>query len=222
MSIAFFDLDKTLLDVNSGSLWVKAELRGGHITRVQALKASWWLTKYHLGFADIEDAFREAIRSLEGVSVDALADRATDFYHREVAHRYRPGAREAVEAHRAAGDTLVLLTSSSPYLSRHVVEDLALDHALCNQFEIESGVHTGAPIEPLCYGPGKVDHALTYAEARGVALEQCTFYSDSASDAPMLEAVGRPMVVHPDPKLKRMARRKQWPIISWGTTSAAT
>lgn len=214
-AIAFFDLDKTLLRVNSGGLWVKSELRGGHISRKQALKATWWLAKYHLGFAEIQGALRQAVATLRGVPVAEIEARATSFYHQEVAHQYRPGARPAVAHHRSLGHRLVLLTSSSPYLSVHVAEDLGLDGFLCNRFEVEDGVHTGLPIEPLCYGAGKVTLARAYADRHGVDLADCTFYSDSMSDAPMLAAVGHPQVVSPDPRLKRHARRAGWPILDW-------
>jgi HAD superfamily hydrolase (TIGR01490 family) len=217
MTIAFFDLDKTLLARNSGQLWIRSELRQGFITRWQALRAMAWLTRYHLGFARLEDAILESIRSLAGGDEAELKARTLRFYHSEVRGLVRPGARDALARHRAAGESLVLLTSSTDYLSEAVATDLSLDGVLCNRFEIdERGCYTGRPLGGLCYGPGKLSLAREYAGARGVELSQCAFYTDSASDLPVLEAVGRPVAVNPDPRLRREARRRGWPVVDWG------
>lgn len=118
--------------------------------------------------------------------------------------------------HRERGDRLVLLTSSSPYLSRHVQAELDLDDFICTRFEVINGVHTGKPERPMAFGPGKVTLARAMADREGVDLADCHFYSDSMSDLPMLEAVGHPVVVHPDHKLNRLAKRRGWLVQDWG------
>ena len=218
MGIAFFDLDKTLIAVNSARLWVRSELREGHISRTQAVVATSWMVRYALGAARLDEAVRAAIAALEGEEEAVIRDRTHRFFDREVARLVRPGAHTALAQHRADGELCVLLTSSSSYMSEKTVDLLELDGALCNRFEVVDGLFTGAPLEPLCFGPGKVDHARTYADARGVSLDDCAFYTDSASDSPLLELVGRPRVVAPDPRLKRRARKRGWPIEDWGTT----
>jgi phosphoserine phosphatase len=68
---------------------------------------------------------------------------------------------------------------------------------------------------PFCYGPGKVQRAERWAAEHGVELEQSYFYTDSLSDLPMLERVGQPRIVNPDPRLRREANRRGWPILDW-------
>lgn len=217
MATAFFDLDKTLLARNSGEMWMRSELRGGHITPRQALRAYAWFLRYHLGFARIEEALLESISSLGGGLESELRERSERFYARELRALFRPGARPAIERHRAAGDRLVLLTTSSAYLAAAAAADLGFDDLLCNRFEVgEDGRYTGRPIEPLCYGPGKVVHASRYLAGSGVPLAACAFYSDSASDLPMLEAVGLPVAVNPDPRLRLVARARGWKVADWG------
>jgi len=214
--IAFFDLDLTLLEVNSASLWIRREMRLGHITRWSAFKGAAWLGLYELGFARMEDAIRSAAQTLQGKEERVMHQRTRDFWSADVADRIRPGARSAVARHQAAGESAVLLTSSSNYLGALAVDALGLDGLLSNRFEVVDGRYTGALIEPLCYGPGKYDHATKFAEDRGVSLENCAFYTDSMSDLPLLEAVGRPVPVHPDPRLRREAKRRGWEIADWG------
>jgi HAD superfamily hydrolase (TIGR01490 family) len=215
-AIAFFDVDKTLLSVNSAALWVRRELRLGHITRAQAWRAAVWVGLYGLGFVGSQDLVRSAIRGLKGRRERDIIDRTLEFWREEVAATIRPRARAAIERHRAQGDLCFLLTSSTNYMCAPIADELKMDGFLANRFVVEDGLFTGEAIEPVCYGPGKVAHAQVCAEKLSVDLRECTFYSDSASDVPMMLAVGRPVVVNPDPRLAHIARRRRWPVEDWG------
>jgi HAD superfamily hydrolase (TIGR01490 family) len=218
MSVAFFDLDRTVLARNSGALWVRWELASGRIRLRDALRAYGWVVRYQLGAAQIEDAILEGIRSYAGAREDELLSRTRAFFERQVRHTVRPGARAAIAEHRKAGERVVLLTSSSNYLAEMVTAQLGLDGFLSMRYEVDAeGCYTGRPEGMLCYGAGKVEVARRWAEENGVgALAECAFYSDSASDVPMLEAVGRPVAVNPDPRLWRIALQRGWPVRDWG------
>ena len=215
-AIAFFDVDKTLLSVNSATLWLRRELRHGHLTRAQVLRASVWVGLYGLGFAKMEDVLGRAVQSLDGKTERDVVLRTLAFWREEVRATIRPGARDAIAKHKADGDLVFLLTSSSNYLSAPIADELSLDGFLANRFVVDDGVFTGTFYEPLCFGHGKVAHARVAAEKLNVALAECTFYTDSFSDLPMMEAVGRPVAVHPDPRLRRAAAKRGWPILDWG------
>jgi len=219
VALAFFDLDKTILSVNSGTLWIRREVRLGHVTRWQAARAASFLFRYHLGFTALERVLDEGVSGLAGTSAREVRERTLRFYDEEVRHRIRPGALRALEAHRSAGDRLVLLTSSTDYLSELFARDLRLDDVLCNRLESVEDVHTGRTVEGLCFGPGKRVHAEKLAATHREPLSRSSFYTDSYSDLAMLEAVGRPVVVHPDPRLRREAQRRRWPIVDWGVES---
>jgi len=216
-AIAFFDFDETLIVGNSGRLWIRRELRAGHISRTQFARAAVWMLRYKLGWASMDDALRTAIGSLRGQSEHELRARTRAFYDTEVRMLYRTGARPALERHRARGDAIVLLTASSLYLSELVAAELGFDDVLCNRFEVDdSGAHTGRPVGNLCFGAGKLGYAEAYARDRDVSLGDCWFYTDSYSDLPVLERIGHPVVVNPDPRLRREAERRAWPVEWWG------
>ena len=217
MGIAFFDLDRTLLAVNSATLWVRSERREGRVTAWQTLRAAGWLLRYRLGIASLEGAIGEAIATLRGQAERDVRSRTEAFYQREVRHTFRPGGLDAVGAQKKAGRRLVLLTSSSNYISELVTRDLSLDGYLCNRFEVdERGIYTGRSAGPLCFGAGKLAVARAYAEAQRVPLGDCAFFTDSFSDLPVLEAVREPVAVNPDQRLARTARRRGWPVVDWG------
>jgi HAD superfamily hydrolase (TIGR01490 family) len=165
----------------------------------------------------MDDAIRTAIGSLRGQSEQELRARTRAFYETEVRMLYRTGARPALERHRTRGDGIVLLTASSLYLSELVAAELGFDDVLCNRFEVDdTGAHTGQPVGTLCFGAGKLAYAEVYARDRGVSLSDCWFYTDSYSDLPVLERIGHPVVVNPDPRLRREAERRGWPVEWWG------
>jgi len=217
MGVAFFDLDKTLISRNSATLWIRYEWAERRISLGQALRAAGWVLRYSLGAVDLADPIRRTVRSMAGHLEGEIAERTARFYASHVRSLYRPGAHAAIAQHRAAGDRLVLLSSSSCYLGAAVSHELALDDYVCNRFEVDAaGRYTGRLFEPLCFGPGKVVLAERYVREHGASLDACTFYSDSHSDLPMLEAVGHPIVVDPDPRLRRHARQRGWPVQDWG------
>jgi HAD superfamily hydrolase (TIGR01490 family) len=220
MALALFDLDRTVLAVNSAKLWIRAEVKAGFLTRWQALRAAAWIGTYHAGFTRLESLVEEAIGTLEGSGEADLVARTEAFYLDKIAATVRPGALLALERHRAAGDVIALLTTSSSYLCAPVLRQLGLEHALCNRFEVVDGRFTGRAAGAICFGEGKVTHARAFSEAHGASLADAWFYTDSMSDRPMLEAVGHPIAVNPDPRLRRLALQRGWPVEDWGTPAA--
>ena len=218
MPIAFFDLDRTLISVNSGQLWVAFEHREGRIRAGQAARAALWIFGYHLGFSRMEPILEEAIATLAGEEETVLRERSLRFYRNEVEATFRPGARPALQQHQQQGHHLALLTSSSLYLSEAVGKSLGIPHICCNHFQVRDGRFTGRPERPLCFGAGKLAHALRLAEQLGEKLEDSWFYTDSYSDLPVLLRVRNPVVVNPDPALAREARRRGWTQVDWGAS----
>jgi HAD superfamily hydrolase (TIGR01490 family) len=214
--IAFFDLDKTLIRRNSATLWVRFELAAGRMRWRDALQAFSWILRYSVAAVDMAEPIRRGAAALAGQREADMRERVRGFYEDLIRPLYRPGAWVAVHAHRAAGDRLVLLTSSSNYMSELVCRELGLDDYVCNRLEVDrAGCYTGQACEPLCFGAGKLVLAERYAATLGCSLGEATFYTDSHSDLPMLEAVGYPVAVHPDPRLRRLARQRRWPTVNW-------
>ncbi|MEM8609796.1 MAG: HAD-IB family hydrolase [Myxococcota bacterium] len=213
---AFFDLDRTLLGVNSGTLWAKHELLHGNISPTQFGRVAVWNVLYHLSLIDIHTAFNQAVAHYRGRRYDDLQRETKRWFLREVAHHLRPGADRALAEHREKGHHLVLLTSASSFASRVAIDTWGLHDFLSNDFPTDDeGRLDGTFRTPLCYGAGKVEHASSWALDRGIQLDDCYFYSDSLTDFPMLDAVGHPRVVAPDPRLRRAAKKRNWPIVDW-------
>ena len=217
---AFFDLDRTLLDINSGASYATFEYREGRIGLLDLGRSACWMALYHLSLIDMDRAYRKAVRYYAGVPSAELEARTRRWFDAEMHTHLRPGAAAALQRHRRLGHPLVLLTASSCYTSRMVCERWDIEHYLANDFETDdAGALTGEVTEPLCFGAGKVVRARAWARQHGVSLEDSWFYTDSLSDLPMLEAVGHPVVVHPDPRLRRVGRKRGWPLEDWSRGS---
>jgi HAD superfamily hydrolase (TIGR01490 family) len=216
VAVAFFDFDKTLIRRNSGTLWLRQEIRAGNLRLRTAAQAAGWLLQYRMGRANLEAGILAAIETLRGHDETVLRQRIRTFYHQVVRATYRPQALQRLRSHQARGDDVVLLSSASEYLAEAVQEDLQLDAILCTRFEVDgTGRLTGRPLLPLCYGDGKRILAQAWLRTHGRDAQGASFYTDSMSDAPFLEVVDRPVVVNPDPRLARLARRRGWPIENW-------
>lgn len=216
MTAAFFDLDRTLIDCNSGVLYARFERRQKRISRRQLALGLTWGALYHFDLVDIDAAMLKALEHYKGVSDEELRERTRGWFRDEVESRLRQGARRALDAHRGLGHTLVMLTNSSCYMADIATETFGLDDWLANTFLLDSNDRlTGEFEQPLCYGAGKAERAQAWATERGFEMADCYFYTDALSDLPMLEAVGQPRVVHPDPKLRREAKKRGWAIEDW-------
>ncbi len=121
-----------------------------------------------------------------------------------------------MERHRAQGDLLAIVTGATPYVARPLARRLRMEHVVTSELEVDDrGCFTGRPVDPLCIGEGKVVRTERLARALGFRVDEATFYSDSLTDLPLLERVKEPIVVNPDPRLRRIARRRGWKIERW-------
>ena len=212
---AFFDVDGTILSKSSGTLYTKYMIREGKIGRTQMLKAMWYYFQHRLGVLDIEKMTKKVIADVEGDSESEMISDCNRWYGEMVRPYVRPQLVEVIKDHKSKGHNLALLTASTIYLAKPLGSDLGFDGYICNRLEVENGVFTGRMVEPLCYGEGKVRYAEDYASGNGVDLDKSYFYTDSITDMDFLLRVGRPVIINPDPLLRREAKKRNWPIFDY-------
>jgi HAD superfamily hydrolase (TIGR01490 family) len=216
MPAALFDLDRTLVRKETATSYVRYMRRRGGATWTDTARVTWWVAQYTLGVIDALDVARRAALGLAGTAESVMETRCDDWFLRDVEPLVSDVARHTVNAHRAKGDLLAIVTGATPYIARPVARRLGIPHVVASDLEVASdGRFTGRFVEPLCYGVGKVARAKLLAQRLGFALEEATFYSDSLTDLPLLEAVAVPVVVNPDPRLSRVARKRGWRVERW-------
>ena len=213
---AFFDIDGTLLSVNSAPLYAKYLRRHGRARRRDLVRTAFYLLQYRLNLLDIDRAIERSGSLIAGQREADVAAFCEQWYREVVRDYLVPEMVGMVERHRDAGHALVLLSSSTNYLAQPLARDLRVEHLLVTRLEVIDGCFTGRPISPVCYGPGKVHWATEFAGRHEVDLAASFFYTDSVTDVPVLELVGNPRVVNPDRLLRRLARKRGWEIVPSG------
>jgi HAD superfamily hydrolase (TIGR01490 family) len=216
---AFFDIDHTVLEVNSGTRWIGYQWKHDRMSLVELLRALWWSVQYRFGLLDFEAMATRVIAQYRDQEIAPMEREVERWFRDEIAATICTEARERIEAHRQAGHVLALLTSATRFLSAPLGRALHIEHVLCTEVGEEGGRFTGTHLHPACYGAGKVVRAEAFAANHGIDLQRSFFYSDSYSDLPMLERVGEPRVVNPDPRLRRLAQRRGWDAQIWRAPS---
>ena len=211
---AFFDMDNTLLRVETGMSWVRFLYRRGELPPGMVAKAVYWQVLYRLAVLDMEAVFTRLVADLRGDSEAEMIAKCDIWYRDHVAPEVAPAARVAIAHHRAAGDLIVLATGSTQYAAHPVARGVGIEHVLSSELEVADGIFTGRPAA-FCFGQHKVTLAERWAAQHGVDLAASTFYSDSYNDLPMLERVGTAIAVNADARLRRHARRKGWSAPRW-------
>lgn len=212
---AFFDIDHTVLEVNSGTKWIGYQWKNDRMTVGELMRALFWTVQYRFGLLDYDAMAGRIIASYRGQEIAPIEREVAQWFEDEIAPMICVEARASIEEHRREGHVLALLTSATRFLSRPVGRTLGIEHVLCTEVDEDDGRFTGTHQLPACYGPGKVVRAERFAAEQGVDLDASYFYSDSYTDLPMLERVGQPRVVNPDPRLRRLAQRRGWDAMSW-------
>lgn len=215
---AFFDLDRTLIPFNSALKYAQFERREGRLSLPQLVRSAFWSFLYHLNVLDLEETYIKALKHYRGEHDTVLRERTNRWFNAEVSNRLQPGAVKALEDHRKQEHFIVLLTNSSCYVAEIATKTWKMDAWLANYFPLDdNGNLTGGINRPLCYGEGKVVRSQKLAMKHHINLENSYFYTDSYSDLPMLKIVGNPCIINPDPRLKRTAKKENWPILDWKT-----
>lgn len=212
---AFFDMDRTLVRVNTGKLYLSWRMKRGQAGMRDYLRVSGWMLQYTLGIVDAPRVTALALRGLAGIEEEAFRAECLEWYGAMVREHVTERARATVVARRRAGYVPVILSASSPYAIGPLAEDLGIEHILCTRLEVKAGRFTGGYEDPLVYGAGKVTVAERWASEHQIDLAASSFYTDSVSDLPMLERVGEPRVINPDPRLRMRALMRGWPVEHW-------
>ncbi|SIN87387.1 HAD-superfamily subfamily IB hydrolase, TIGR01490 [Sulfurivirga caldicuralii] len=217
MALAIFDLDNTLLGGDSDHLWGEFVIEKGLVDPADHRRQNdQFYADYCNGTLDIHAYQRFALAPLVGRDPEELAQWHREFMQRYIEPIILPKGFEALEKHRKAGDTLMIITATNAFVTRPIAERLGVEHLLATEPERdENGYYTGEIVGIPTFQHGKVERLQQWLNEHGETLEGSWFYSDSHNDIPLLEAVDNPAVVDPDDRLRAHAERQGWPIISF-------
>lgn len=210
-AINFFDVDHTITSGSTGRRFAEAAARRGllKLRDLAIIPINFLLYRLGSGGASLFEGEFPAIR---GIARDELEELAREVFERRTSRALRPGLVSRIESIRAEGGRVVLATSSLDFIVAPLAERIGADAVLASGLEYAAGRCTGRLAKAL-FGPAKRDAARDYASALGSSLADCSFYSDSIHDLPLLLEVGESVAVNPDGRLRREARSRGWEIM---------
>ena len=213
---AFFDFDKTLIEVESGRVGFKYLYKIKEIRLMFLLKVAITNFFYERDWISDVTMARIMLTFYKNRDIRPLEDGADEFYHDYLKPHMAPNILERAQKHQDAGHTLVLVSASLRYMLKPVIQDLGFDHLLCTDLEIAgNGSLTGKTKGPICIARHKRVAVKKLAHAKDIRLDQSFAYGNHHSDIPMLETVGNPVAVEPTLSLKKKAVESGWPILTF-------
>ena len=217
MKLALFDLDHTLLPIDSDQSW-------GHFTTTLGWTDAAEFTQkndafhahYQAGTLDIHEYVRFATEAFRIRPRDEAEAAHARFMREVIQPAIRAEALDLLNKHRTAGEQLLIITATNEFVTRPIAHAFGVEELIAVELVRDGGGwYTGEIQGVPSLREGKVERLQQWLHQRGLdwGTVETTFYSDSSNDIPLLQRVNHPVATNPDAKLKAFALEKGWPIL---------
>lgn len=212
MPLALFDLDHTLINADTPSLWFEYLIGRGILPAQETReKVARFTHDYSSGVLDYPTYLRFELEPLRDNSREDLLG-WRDIYQTDVLRRHiSQGARDLLQKHRDAGDTIAIITATNSFVSKASALEFGIENLIATEPEIIDGSYTGDYTGHECFQAGKIKKLQEWMSGKDLTLDGSWFYSDSLNDLPLLEVVANPVVVNADTGLAKIATERGWP-----------
>lgn len=211
--LAAFDLDRTILTLNSSKLVVAAAREHGYMSVKQLLQALIYSVAYKFDLAEPTKIVTAMMGWLEGESEEEVIQMTKSFIVPDLLNAIRPEVEKEIVQHKENEARVILLSSALPYLCEPVAKQLHMDDIICTHLEVKSGTFTGKPLGKLVYKQEKKEQIIAYCRKHNFQLKETWYYGDAFTDRFILKKVGHPVCVDPEIKLRLLAKKNGWEII---------
>ncbi|WP_291519568.1 HAD family hydrolase [Acidovorax sp.] len=215
--LALFDLDHTLLPLDSDYEWGEFTIRIGWNDPVEfARRNDEFYAHYQAGTLDVHDYVRFATEAVRLRGPEAAAAAHQQFMREVITPAIQPQALELIRQHQAAGDEVLIVTATNEFVTTPIAQALGVPQLLAVQLVRDAGGWYTGEIDGIpTMREGKVRRMEQWLAARQLAWAdvESTFYSDSMNDVPLLEKVNHPVATNPDPRLRALAQERGWRIL---------
>lgn len=215
MTLAIFDMDDTIIDCDSSSLWLRYLVTQGFAAADMLVTEQEMMQAYHRGDLSMSDYMDFTLKPLSGVAVAEVERWAEDYVSSTIPPRIFPAARRQMDWHRQQGNKLLIISATADFIVRRIAAMLGVADVIAIELEKETGCYTGATEGVISFREGKVERLHAWLECNGESLLGSYAYSDSVNDLPLLHAVQHASVVNPSPSLKQVSDKYQWSQYDW-------
>ncbi len=218
MNLTLFDLDNTLLPLDSDYEWGQFLCRTGAVEReVFTARNDAFYQQYVAGTLNPVEYLEFAFGTLKRFPRSQLDHWHAEFMQEVIQPAMRTEAIELVETHRQAGDLLIIITATNRFVTGPIAQAFGVEHLIAAEPEFSpDGEITGRLVGRPPFGAGKVSNLHDWLGSLGKTLadfERSTFYSDSQNDIPLLSVVTHPVATNPNAALASHAENQGWPVL---------
>lgn len=217
MNIALFDLDHTLLPLDSDYAWGQFSTRIGWTDPAVFLERNdWFYAQYQAGTLDIHEYVRFATAALSQHTPEEANAAHARFMQEVIAPALHDSARALVRQHQEAGDAVAIITATNEFVTRPIAQAFGVQELLAIELARDAtGRFTGEMVGVPSFREGKVTRVAHWLAAQGLDWPDVhiTFYSDSTNDLPLLERAQVPVATNPSPALHTIATERGWRIL---------
>ncbi len=219
MNLALFDLDHTLIPLDSDYEWGQFLVRIGAVDADEfAARNAAFFAQYQAGTLDPVEYLEFALGTLAQFPRNQLDAWHAQFMDEVIKPVIKPVALDLLKRHQDADDQVVIITATNRFVTAPIATAFGVRNLIAAEpEETAQGEITGKLLGIPTSGPGKVVHINEWLAARSKTLAsfaQSYFYSDSQNDIPLLSAVTNPIATNPNALLKAHAQAQGWPIIN--------
>ncbi|WP_063580154.1 MULTISPECIES: HAD family hydrolase [Achromobacter] len=216
--LALFDLDHTLLPLDSDYQWADYLARHGRAGDPDEARRQNddLMDRYNRGELTAEQAAEFMLGLLAAHAPFDLAAWHEAFMAEVIRPSITPAARALVESHLEAGDLCAVVTATNSFVTAPIARAFGIPHLVATDAEVQRGRYTGRILGTPSFKEGKVVRVNDWLAAMGLGLAdfpESFFYSDSVNDVPLLEKVTRPIAANPSPTLRAIAQERGWQVI---------
>ena len=218
MNLALFDLDHTLIPIDSDYEWGQFLSRIGAVDRTAfAQRNAAFFAQYQAGTLDPVEYLEFALGTLAQFPRRQLDDWHAQFMREVVQPTIQPAALDLLKRHQDADDLVAIITATNRFVAAPIATALGVSHLIAAEPEtLPDGSITGKLIGIPTSGAGKVHHTSDWLANMGKSLasfDRSHFYSDSQNDIPLLSVVTHPVATNPNALLEAHAKALGWPIL---------
>jgi HAD superfamily hydrolase (TIGR01490 family) len=219
--IALFDLDHTLLPIDSDHEWGRFLAKIGVVdSEYYAQQNERFYADYKAGRLDIYAFLEFALKPLSEHTRAQLNQWHLQFMEEVIQPQLKSSAMDLVKRHQDAGDLCCVVTATNSFVTRPIVAAFQIDHLIATEPEVFgdplTGNFSGKVLGLPNFKEGKVTRLEAWLKDQQLSLSTVQgsyFYSDSINDLPLLEKASHPVATNPDARLRDHAVNNQWPIL---------
>lgn len=215
MALTIFDLDETLIGIDSDHAWGGYIVDKGLVDEGNYRETNQkFFDDYKQGTMDVDAYMKFSCGILAKYDQEFLFAHRDNFINEIIRPKLLPKACSLIQSHRDQGDRVIVITATTDFVTQPIADLLGIDTLIAPVAEIVGNRYTGGIVGTVSIGKGKVTRLYEWLEGKDISMEESRFYSDSANDLPLLQEVTYPVAVDPDDKLAEIAKNNGWPIIS--------